>query len=105
MNNNIDLVLFGAKGDLSERKLFPALYQLDRAGLLGDSVRVAGLARQDISSKEFIAEVEVNLKKNIPDYMVPSYIFKINKFPLNQNGKLDENKLKLIAKKKINEQR
>ena len=62
MNNNIDLVLFGAKGDLSERKLFPALYQLDRAGLLGDSVRIAGLARQDISSKEFIAEVEVNLK-------------------------------------------
>ena len=67
MNNNIDLVLFGAKGDLSERKLFPALYQLDRAGLLGDSVRVAGLARQDISSKEFIAEVEVNLKKHIPE--------------------------------------
>jgi glucose-6-phosphate 1-dehydrogenase len=67
MNNNIDLVLFGAKGDLSERKLFPALYQLDRAGLLGDSVRIAGLARQDISSKEFIAEVEVNLKKHIPE--------------------------------------
>ncbi len=58
MNNNIDLVLFGAKGDLSERKLYPALYQLDRAGLLGNSVRIAGLARQDISSADFFATVE-----------------------------------------------
>ena len=67
MNNNMDLVLFGAKGDLSERKLYPALYQLDRAGLLGDSVRIAGLARQDISSNEFIVTVEESLKTHIPE--------------------------------------
>ena len=67
MNNNIDLVLFGALGDLSERKLYPALYQLDRAGLLGDSVRIAGLARQEMSSKDFIVTVEESLKKRIPE--------------------------------------
>ena len=63
MNSNIDLVLFGARGDLSARKLFPALYQLDRAGLLGDSVRIAGLAREAISSSEFIEKTHENLKK------------------------------------------
>ena len=48
MSNNIDLVVFGARGDLSKRKLFPALYQLDKSGLLSDSVRIAGVAREDM---------------------------------------------------------
>ena len=50
MSNNIDLVIFGARGDLSKRKLFPALYHLDKAGLLADSVRIAGVAREDIDT-------------------------------------------------------
>ena len=41
MSSNIDLVIFGARGDLAKRKLLPALYQLDKAGLLPDSTRVA----------------------------------------------------------------
>ena len=32
--------LFGALGDLALRKLFPALYQLDGAGLLHDDTRI-----------------------------------------------------------------
>ena len=32
--SGLDLVIFGATGDLSARKLFPALCQLDAAGLL-----------------------------------------------------------------------
>ena len=36
--------LFGALGDLALRKLFPALYQLDRAGLLHDDSRILALA-------------------------------------------------------------
>ena len=38
--------LFGALGDLALRKLFPALYQLDRAGLLHDGTRILALARE-----------------------------------------------------------
>ena len=43
------------------------------------------------------------LKKNIPEYMIPNYLFKIKKFPLNQNGKIFVNALIEKAKKKINE--
>ena len=50
---DIDLALFGALGDLSRRKLFPALYQLDREGLLHDDTRLLGLARQDIDQEAF----------------------------------------------------
>ena len=38
------LALFGALGDLALRKLFPALYQLDRAGLLPADTRILGQA-------------------------------------------------------------
>lgn len=67
MNSNIDLVIFGARGDLAERKLLPALYQLDRAGLIGDSMRIAGLARKDISCDEFIQMTHENFKLVIPE--------------------------------------
>ena len=54
MSSNIDLVIFGARGDLAKRKLLPALYQLDKAGLLPDSKRVAAVARENIDTVEFI---------------------------------------------------
>ena len=66
MSNNIDLVVFGARGDLARRKLFPALYQLDRAGLLSDSTRIAGVAREAIDSAAFIQQIE-SLLKDTPE--------------------------------------
>ena len=66
MSSNVDLVLFGARGDLSKRKLFPALYQLERAGLLDDSIRVAGVAREQLSSEQFIEDVKLRLHEALP---------------------------------------
>ncbi len=46
MNRDIpacDFTIFGVLGDLSRRKLIPALYQLDRAGLLHRGTRIVGL--------------------------------------------------------------
>ena len=45
------LVLFGATGDLSKRKLFPALYHLERHGNL--KVPVIGVARSDWTDEGF----------------------------------------------------
>jgi glucose-6-phosphate 1-dehydrogenase len=45
------LVLFGATGDLSKRKLFPALYRLTEAGRL--EVPVIGVARSNWSTQGF----------------------------------------------------
>ncbi|WP_286268731.1 glucose-6-phosphate dehydrogenase [Thalassotalea hakodatensis] len=56
-----EIVLFGALGDLSRRKLLPALYQLDHVGLLNDKSRIVGVARQDISLTEFNDFVLENL--------------------------------------------
>ncbi|OLS59151.1 glucose-6-phosphate dehydrogenase [Pseudomonas putida] len=53
--------LFGALGDLALRKLFPALYQLDRAGLLHERTRLLALAREAGSVQEHLASIEAHL--------------------------------------------
>ena len=45
--SKIDLIIFGATGDLSARKLFPALFHLDMSGLLTSDLRIAAVARQE----------------------------------------------------------
>jgi glucose-6-phosphate 1-dehydrogenase len=57
--------LFGALGDLALRKLFPALYQLDRAGLLHADTRVLALARETGTVEEHFANIEAHLRKYI----------------------------------------
>ncbi len=61
VSTEIDLALFGALGDLAQRKLFPALYQLEREGLLDARTRLMGLARHDIDLEGFKAKVKAAL--------------------------------------------
>lgn len=65
MSSKIDLVVFGARGDLARRKLFPALYQLDRAGLLDGGIRIAAVAREAIDTPAFLQSTEELLKSNL----------------------------------------
>jgi glucose-6-phosphate 1-dehydrogenase len=47
------LVIFGAAGDLTKRKLIPALYNLREAELLSDNFAVVGVAHAEMDDKEF----------------------------------------------------
>ena len=47
------LVIFGAAGDLTKRKLIPSLYNLRKNNLLPDQFAVIGLARAEMSDEEF----------------------------------------------------
>lgn len=51
------VVIFGASGDLTKRKLVPALYNLELERLLPNSFAVVGLARRPISDEEFRAQM------------------------------------------------
>jgi len=42
------VVIFGASGDLTKRKLLPALYHLEQAGLLPEKISVVGVARRPL---------------------------------------------------------
>ncbi len=47
------LVIFGASGDLTQRKLLPAVYSLAYRRLLPESFAVVGVARSELSTEEF----------------------------------------------------
>src|SRR5438105_11548140 len=57
------IVLFGATGDLTHRKLVPALYHLARGGNLPSECAIVGFARRDWSDDQFRAELEKSLTK------------------------------------------
>ena len=51
------MVIFGASGDLTRRKLFPALFNLHAESLIPDSTAVVGTSRTEYSREEFISEM------------------------------------------------
>src|SRR2546422_11101094 len=52
------IVIFGATGDLTHRKLIPALYNLAADGDLPPSVAIVGFARREKSDEEFRRDLE-----------------------------------------------
>ncbi|MBO0600738.1 glucose-6-phosphate dehydrogenase [Sporosarcina sp. E16_3] len=59
---DMTLVLFGATGDLAQRKLFPALYNLFLDGKMPDSISIVGLGRYYCSNETFQSKVEKALR-------------------------------------------
>jgi glucose-6-phosphate 1-dehydrogenase len=58
------LVIFGASGDLTKRKLFPALYSLAFRRLLPEEFAVVGVARSDETDEEF----KERMKEAVQEY-------------------------------------
>jgi glucose-6-phosphate 1-dehydrogenase len=57
------VVIFGATGDLTHRKLVPALYNLAADGELPPAVTVIGFARREKTDDQFRAEMEEATRK------------------------------------------
>ena len=57
------IALFGATGDLAEKKLFPALFDLYSKGLLPKKFAIVGFARRSLSDIEFRRYVESRIRK------------------------------------------
>lgn len=62
MLNPFDIVIFGGGGDLSLRKLLPAMYRAYQEGNLPEGSRIIPTVRTEESANEFIAKVEQSLK-------------------------------------------
>jgi glucose-6-phosphate 1-dehydrogenase len=57
------IVIFGATGDLTHRKILPAIYNLRRAGLLPTETSVLGFARRPLSDEEFRRDMKASVEK------------------------------------------
>jgi glucose-6-phosphate 1-dehydrogenase len=56
------LVVFGASGDLTRRKLVPALYNLSLDDLLPEPLAVVGVARREMSREAFLASLREGIE-------------------------------------------
>ena len=65
LNEEIAFVIFGVTGDLTRRKLIPALYELEAAGRLPDPFHIIGFARRDWTD-DFLKS---NFQEGIRDFV------------------------------------
>ena len=79
------LVIFGASGDLTKRKLLPALFHLFQANLLPRQFAIVGVARRPLG-EEFAADMRAGIVESGADASDPkldSFVSHISYFPLN----------------------
>jgi glucose-6-phosphate 1-dehydrogenase len=67
-----DFIIFGGTGDLSERKLLPALYHRQRDHQFSEPTRIIGTSRAKLSDDDFRAFA----RKAISEHVKPEYIDK-----------------------------
>ena len=63
MSKTNAIVIFGASGDLTRRKLMPSLYDLYRKGRLPENWRIVGVSRTEFTDDAFRAHVESGVKE------------------------------------------
>jgi glucose-6-phosphate 1-dehydrogenase len=105
-NDNAVYVIFGASGDLTNRKLAPAIYSLFVQNMLPDKFVVLGVARTEFSDDEFRNKMKsaINEFKEIDDdslideFIKKIYYTTIDYYDFDSYKKLKEkiNRLRLI---------
>lgn len=61
------MVIFGATGDLTKRKLFPALYNLAKEKFLPENFAIVGVGRQELETEDFRRKIISELKEFVGD--------------------------------------
>jgi len=65
-NHSLSIVIFGASGDLTQRKLIPALYNLYQKNKLPE-IRIVGTSRSEFSHQEFREHLLAGIHKFSPE--------------------------------------
>ena len=89
------IVIFGASGDLTHRKLIPALYNLFKIGRLNENFSVLGVARSDLNDETFrekmreaLLETEETTPESLNDFCHHLYYEAVNTSDAVDYGKL-----------------
>jgi glucose-6-phosphate 1-dehydrogenase len=91
------LVIFGASGDLTKRKLLPALFHLYLTKLLPKQFAIVGVARRPLGD-EFAADMRAGIVEfggvDVSDSELDDFVSRISYFPLNFDDPTHYAKLK-----------
>jgi glucose-6-phosphate 1-dehydrogenase len=102
------VVIFGASGDLTKRKLLPALYRLVQERLLPAEFAIIGLARTEMSTDEFRARmkeaiVEFSEAKSVDEEVWNSFAQGLYYLTADINNPTDYDKLSELLNQVDNE--
>jgi glucose-6-phosphate 1-dehydrogenase len=86
--DNSIIMIFGASGDLTKRKLIPALFQLYRQGLFCNDFAVLGISRTKYDDKSFRESMsnsinEYSENKKIKKKLLNNFVQNIFYTPIN----------------------
>jgi len=86
--DNLIIVIFGATGDLTYRKLVPALYSLNTQKLMPEKFALLGVGRSELTSADFRKKIEESIVTHskeigynityMPDFTAQAEYFKID---------------------------
>jgi glucose-6-phosphate 1-dehydrogenase len=92
------MVIFGASGDLTRRKLIPALYNLAKNKLLSPNFAVVGVARSPMSSEDYRKKVSEDIKQFATDKVDPEIWEQFIRRVYYHSGDMGDKKLYLELK-------
>lgn len=84
--DNCIIIIFGASGDLTKRKLIPAIFELYKQNNLPENFAVLGTASSELSNLDFRGLMNDALKKydnKSDNKMIQAFIEKLNYIPMD----------------------
>ena len=72
MASTTSIVIFGASGDLTRRKLIPALFNLYCKNRMPENWRIVGVSRSKISDEAFRARLKAGVEEFTPEKFLES---------------------------------
>lgn len=96
---NLVMIIFGASGDLTARKLVPALFSLNIQKLLPDKFSILGTGRTQLSDNDFRSRMKESIKmyseeKNIDSLQIEEFADRMSYLPMDNTRSVDFERLK-----------
>ncbi|WP_170398901.1 glucose-6-phosphate dehydrogenase [Ruegeria arenilitoris] len=87
--NPFDLVLFGATGDLAQRKILPGLYHRFEVGQMPEDACIIGSARSDMDSDAFRDQIRASMAEFAPEFkkdVLDRFLSHVSYVPVDASG-------------------
>jgi glucose-6-phosphate 1-dehydrogenase len=100
------IVIFGATGDLSKKKLLPALYHLDAENRLTDDTRIICMGRRECAQEDWKQQVTEfvtpKARGGVNDELLSSFLDRLHYFKCDINDAFSYHELKELVTKEEN---
>jgi len=107
MEDNCIFLIFGATGDLANRKILPALYQLEQEKYFKENFKIVLIARKEKTNEQYGQEVEVSIgkfsKRKVQDDVLKKLVSRIYYKQLEFSNFDDYVKLKELIERLVGE--